>query len=77
MTADRTYAEKQFLLDNGDWFVCRLNQKNESAELNMRRVINATIWVYDNTDPETAFVFGGTFYFKNYEDHFQFSLIWG
>lgn len=71
-----TNAELQFLQDREDWFVCRLENSEENAKTNLARIIEAEAWMQEHCEPDLAFRFGSTFYFKHEHDHVQFTLMW-
>lgn len=68
--------EKQFLSKH-DWFICDLSKIDHSARENMVLLIQAEKWMHEHCEPDTAYRFGGRFYFKRQEDHVQFTLLWG
>ena len=77
MTVKRTNsAELQFLVDNSDWYACDLSANLIPAKENMARIVQAEVWMQEHCEPDKAFRFGGMFYFKNKEDHLQFTLMW-
>jgi hypothetical protein len=71
-----TLAELQFLVDNDNWHVCNLSDHVKTAKENMAHIVQAEAWMQEHCEPNAAFRFGGTFYFKNQEDHLQFTLMW-
>lgn len=71
-----TSAELQFLADNRDWYVCNLGDSFTTAKENMVRIVQAETWMQEHCEPDQAFRFGGTFYFKQQEDYLQFTLMW-
>lgn len=71
-----TSAELQFLADNEEWYICRVEDVRLTARENLARVVEANTWIEEHCEPNEAFRFGGLFYFKHKEDHTQFTLIW-
>ena len=71
-----TSAELQFLVDNNDWFVCRLDNVRSSTKESLALIVQAEAWMEEHCEPDTAFRFSNTFYFKNEEDHLRFTLTW-
>lgn len=68
--------ELQFV-DDCEWFVCSLSDNGQTAKENLTRIVQAEAWMHENCAAGTSFRFGGTFYFRNQDDHLQFTLIWG
>lgn len=71
-----TLAELQFLVDNDEWFMCNLSELNRTAKENMAHIVQAEAWMQEHCEPDQAFRFSGSFYFKNEEDYIQFTLMW-
>lgn len=67
--------EHQFL-NNGDWYICDLSHSDQTAKESMSRIVQAESWMQEHCEPDSAYRFGGRFYFRNKDDHMQFSLIW-
>lgn len=67
--------EWQFL-NTSDWYICDLSKIDHSARENMVMIIKAESWMHENCEPDSAYRFGGKFYFKNQDDYIQFSLTW-
>lgn len=71
-----TSAELQFLVDNDDWHMCNISDVGSTATENMAHIVQAEAWMQEQCEPDQAFRFGGSFYFKRHEDYLQFTLMW-